>query len=109
LLPVATEGRDLGIRDLYFHYPHYHHSRPAVALRRGEYKLIRFFDESDPELYNLAEDIGEQRNLASVEVDRTRRMLADLNAWLERTAAPLPVDNPDFDAERRAEWGPRPK
>ena len=30
---------------IYFHYPHYHHSRPAGAIRMGDWKLIEFFGD----------------------------------------------------------------
>ena len=49
---------------IHFHYPHYHHSRPAGAIRKGPWKLIEFLDGSEPELYHLTEDIGETKNLA---------------------------------------------
>ena len=108
LLPVLRGGT-LAERPLYFHYPHYHHGRPAAAVRRGDYKLIRYFDREQPELYNLAEDLSEERDLALTDADRARTMLADLNAWLHQLNAPLPVPNPAFDVARREEWGPRPK
>ena len=49
---------------IYFHYPHYHHSTPAGAIRAGDWKLIEFFDGGKRELYNLRTDIGENRDLA---------------------------------------------
>ena len=108
LVPVL-QGATLAERPLYFHYPHYHHGRPAAALRLGDYKLIRQFDTEGPELYNLATDIGESTDLANSEPERAAAMLAQLNDWLGEVHAPLPVANPDFDLARRAEWGPRPK
>ena len=42
---------------------------------------------SEPELYNLATDPGEQHDLAAREPDRVRRMLADLEAWFESVEA----------------------
>ena len=109
LTPLWTPGATFPERSITFHYPHYHHGRPAAALRRGDYKLIRHFDSDEPELYNLADDLGETTNLAATERDRAARMLAELNAWLAETEAPLPVPNPDFVEARRQEWGPRPK
>lgn len=109
LLPVFRGGT-LGERDLYFHYPHYHHGRPAAALRRGDYKLIRYFGaEPGPELYNLAKDIGETDNLAAAQPERTAAMSRSLLQWLARSGAPVPVPNPEFEAARRGEWGPRPQ
>ena len=103
-----TTGEALPQRDLYFHYPHYHHGRPAAALREGNWKVIRYFGERLPELYDLANDLGETNNLAALRPETAERLLGKLNAWLEEVHAPLPVANPDFDPQRREEWGPRP-
>ncbi|MEL7162478.1 MAG: sulfatase, partial [Bacteroidota bacterium] len=109
LQPLWREGDTFAERKLYFHYPHYHHSRPAAAVRAGNYKLIRFFDRDRPELYDLDADLGEENDLATKQPQVAAELLEDLNDWLATTGAPLPTGNPDFDPERRAEWGPRPK
>jgi arylsulfatase A-like enzyme/Tfp pilus assembly protein PilF len=57
-----------------------------AALRgwvKDDWKLIT---GAEPELYNLAADPGEQRNLASAEPDRVRRMTDDLQRGLQRLA-----------------------
>src|SRR5687767_8449140 len=56
---------------LFWHYPHYQHyqlggATPYGAIRAGEFKLIEFFDDMRIELYNLRDDIGEQRDRKSV-------------------------------------------
>ncbi len=109
LTPLWSDNTSWTPRQLFFHYPHYHHSRPASAVREGNFKLIRFFDQEEPELYDLAEDIGETRNLTAELPDLAARLLADLEGWLVQTEAPVPRENPDFDNARRMEWGPRPK
>lgn len=40
-----------------------------------------------PELYNLADDPGEEADLASRHPDRVRRMLGELEAWFEQVEA----------------------
>ena len=57
-----------------------------AALRswvRDDWKLIA---GSEPELYNLADDPGEQRNLAVAESDRVARMTGELQRVMERLA-----------------------
>ena len=57
-----------------------------AALRgwvKDDWKLIV---GAQPELYNLADDPGELRNLAAVESDRVRRMSEDLQKGLQRLA-----------------------
>jgi hypothetical protein len=44
---------------------HVSSTTPYGAIRAGDFKLIEFFDDMRVELYNLREDIGEQRNLAA--------------------------------------------
>ena len=80
LNPDARLSRDA----IYFHYPHYHHSRPAGALRAGDWKLVEFFDGAPLELYNLKEDIGESRNLAEEHPDRAHQLQAMLSEWRSR-------------------------
>ena len=59
LVPLLENPRASLFRDaIYFHYPHYHHSRPAGAIRAGDWKLIEFFDGSPWELYNLTVRLG---------------------------------------------------
>src|SRR4051794_10692665 len=57
-----------------------------AALRgwvKDDWKLIA---GAQPELYNLAADPGEQRNLAASDPDRVRRMSEDLQKGLQRIA-----------------------
>ena len=96
----ATLGRDA----IYFHYPHYHHSRPAGALRAGDYKLIEFFDTNELELYNLKDDIGEHANLATKMPAQAAELRRKLAAWRESVGARMPAKNPNYDPDKAHEW-----
>lgn len=110
LVPLWEEGGDLDREAIFFHYPHYHHSRPAASMLWQErYKLIRYFDQEEPELYDLVNDLGETKNLAADQPDLAADLLVRLDDWLAETEADLPRENPDFDPARREEWGSRPK
>ena len=100
----ATEA----LRTLYWHYPVYHHDRPAGAIRQGKWKLIEYFDTEEVELYDLSEDIGENNNLAKQFPDKSGELSAQLANWRKGIAAQMPVSNPDFDPARREEWGKHP-
>ncbi|MCA9065405.1 MAG: sulfatase [Planctomycetaceae bacterium] len=105
LLRGATQNLN---RDaVYFHYPHYHHSRPAGAIRAGDWKLIEFFDDNSLELYNLSHDIGEQNNVSGQHPQRTQELLQRLRSWRKATGARMPTKNPDYDPARASEWGKR--
>ncbi len=86
----AIEGRpDASLRERIFGwtYPHNHGSghRPSSAIQKGGWKLIHFDSDNTNELYNIAEDIGEKKDLAAKYPERTKAMLAELNRWLEET------------------------
>ena len=91
-------------KSIYFHYPHYHHSRPGGAVRTGDWKLIEWFENDTVELYNLASDIGETKNVAADHPDRVTAMRTDLAAFRTRTGARMPTPNPKFDVQRTDEW-----
>jgi uncharacterized sulfatase len=108
LVPLLADANaDLGRDAIYFHYPHYHHSRPAGAIRAGQWKLIEFFDGAPLELYDLKGDIGESVNLAPQMPDRAQRLQQALASWRERTGARMPTSNPKYDADRADQWWSR--
>jgi arylsulfatase A-like enzyme len=85
--PDAPLARDT----LYWHYPlakpHFLGGRSSGAIRHGQWKLIELFDTGKVELYNLAEDPGEQRNLAESMPDRAGRMRGQLSNWRKSVGA----------------------
>jgi arylsulfatase A len=104
--PTAALGRDA----IYFHYPHYHHSRPAGAIRAGDWKLIEFFGESPEkalQLYNLKDDIGEATNLAAAKPQLAAQLQAKLATWREDVGARMPTRNPKYDSKKAGEWWSR--
>ena len=94
---------------IYFHYPHYHHSRPAGAIRAGDWKLIEFFDDGTIELYNLKDDIGEEHNLAAQKTALAKKLQQQLASWRKSVGARMPTPNPEYDPERAHEWWNRSK
>ncbi len=92
-LPAATkvDGTDLlpflrGERAGGPHGTLYWKIKSATALRRGDWKLVQLAPEWRPQLFNLAEDPGETRDLATAQPALTRELQA---AWAEWNA-PLP-------------------
>lgn len=67
--------------------------KSAAALRRGDNKLLMLAPDWKPQLYDLAADIGESRDLATVKPELTRDLHAAWQAWnatLPPPARPVP-------------------
>lgn len=80
----GTGGKDIE-RSFYWHYPlekpHFLGGRSAGSIRKGDWKLIEFFDSKTFELYNLREDLGETRELSSKHPDIVLKLRKDLEKW----------------------------
>ncbi|MFN0198351.1 MAG: sulfatase-like hydrolase/transferase [Planctomycetaceae bacterium] len=86
-------------RTLYWHFPNYTNqgSRPAGAIRDGNWKLIEHFEDGSIELFDLNKDISETKNLVASEPQRAAELLAKLQIWRTTIGARMPRPNPDFD------------
>ena len=95
ILPVlkGQHGREFKERPLYWHFPYYcsvgdykscpsavgiddpyvSQTPPQSSIRRGDFKLIYFYEDQRCELYNFAEDISEQQELSSRFPEKTDR------------------------------------
>ena len=117
LVPLLKggEGKE---RSIYWHFPAYlqsygvshfeqrdplFRSRPCSVVRRGDWKLLQFFESGDLELYNLVNDIGETTDLSQSNPEKLEELKKDLENWREAIGAPVPTEaNLDFDAEAEA-------
>lgn len=95
ILPILRGGA-LPERPVFWHYPHYGNQggSPGSAMRKGEWKLIQWFEGDRIELFNLKSDPGEKTNLASGEPSRVREMQRELDAWRKEVGARMPAPNP---------------
>ena len=60
---------------------------PQSAVRMGDWKLVKQGD-APPQLYNLAEDIGEANDLAARRPDKLKELQAAYDAWNAQLAQP---------------------
>jgi len=97
LVPLLDQKGGLAERTLYWHYPHYSNQggRPGGALRSGSFKLVEFFEDSRVELYDLAADPGEQKDLAAAQPERAEELRKRLADWRAAVGAQMPLPNPD--------------
>lgn len=96
---LLQEEAEIEKRAIFWHYPHYGNQggSPGAAVREGDFKLIEFFEENrPPELYNIAQDIGEEVNLADSLPETRDRLLEMLHTWQGKVDARFPSPNPAY-------------
>jgi arylsulfatase A-like enzyme len=113
LAPLLEQSGELAERSLFWHYPHYQHyqlegTTPYGAIRRGDHKLIEFYDDHRVELYDLKADGGERHNLAESAPEVVKSLRDELHRWLHAVKAQMPTPNPNYDATK-PEHSPQPK
>jgi arylsulfatase A-like enzyme len=66
---------------------------PVSLIQSGDWKLMEFLEDGKLELYNLADDIGETKNLAKINPEKTNELHSRLIAWRKEIKAPMPTKN----------------
>jgi arylsulfatase A-like enzyme len=98
LLPLLQGAAPRERGPLFWHYPHYGNQggTPGSSVRRGDWKLIEFFEDGRLELYNLRDDPGERHNLATAAPALAAELRETLAEWRRTVEAKLPEPNPDW-------------
>jgi arylsulfatase A-like enzyme len=139
LLPLLRGQGTLERQAIYWHFPGYlnkpvirgrpldvrtgFRSRPVTVVRKGDWKLHLYHEEwqldggrdrlatnNAVELYNLAEDVGERKNLANMNISKRDELLADVLAWHRSTGALVPREpNPEYRPLAAARGNPSTK
>lgn len=94
IVPLLKGGK-IEERKLFWHFPHYANegSKPFSIIMQGAYKLIRNYEDTSYELYNVIKDIGETHNLVASDSERVKNMKKLLIGFLKESGAKLPVKN----------------
>lgn len=101
LVPLMRDPQARLKREAVFqHFPGYlgagegtWRTTPVGVIELGDWKLMEFFEDGRLELYNLRDDIGETKNLATAEPEKTKELHAKLVAWREQVGARMPTLN----------------
>jgi hypothetical protein len=106
----ALYGKDAGgtlaDRPYFNYFPHGAGQRPpGVWVRQGDWKLIRWWTTTrehpeNRELYNLRDDLGEQKNLATAMPEKVAALDALIDGFLKDTGATHPIPNPAYDPKK---------
>ncbi|MEX2168339.1 MAG: sulfatase [Pirellulales bacterium] len=107
LVPLFQEPATELQRDAIFqHVPGYlgagkqtWRSTPVSLIQSGDWKLMEFLEDGRLELYNLRNDIGETKNLATEMPDKAQELHTRLVAWRADVKAPMPTKNTGAAAE----------
>lgn len=116
LVPLFKGGSALQRPSIFWHFPGYldnpvirgrdpvFRTRPISVIRKGDWKLHLYHEEwqldggrdkvptnNAVELYNIADDIGERKNLVAENPTKRDELLNDLLAWMKSTNAQLPT------------------
>jgi len=89
--------------ELVFHFPHYQSDTPHSAIFLGDFKLIKFYETGNVQLFNIAKDISESRDLTKAMPDKVADLSDRLDAYLKAVNAQLPVPNPKHDPNKTYE------
>jgi arylsulfatase A-like enzyme len=101
LVPLLRQEGGWTRDALYWHYPHYegervYYSAPCGAVRKGDFKLVEYYEDGKLELYNLKENLGERHDLSGVLGEKARELHHLLGAWRRDVGALMPTPNPDY-------------
>jgi arylsulfatase A-like enzyme len=101
LLPLILGKSSTLKRDAIFqHFPGYLGSgnglwrtTPVSLVQMGDWKLMEYLEDGRLELYNLKDDLGETKNLATANPEKAKELHERLIAWRKETKAPMPTPN----------------
>lgn len=95
LLPLFRDANHRFSRDLFWHFPHYREEDvvPYSIIRSANYKLIKYYDGTKNELYDLAKDPAEANNLYDSKTKEAKKLESNLISWLKKVDAKIPESN----------------
>ena len=82
-------------RSLYWNFPnHWGNDGPGIGptctVRKGDWKLIYYYENGKKELFNIPQDIGEKNNLAAQHPDIVKHLSKDLGNYLRKVGGQRP-------------------
>jgi arylsulfatase A len=97
LVPILKHNNNIDREALYWHFPHYSNhglQSPGGAIRKGDYKLLEYYENNTVQLFNLKKDPGEQDDLSKVEPHKVVELRNLLHKWRREVGAKMMEPNP---------------
>ena len=90
---------------LFWYYPHYGNQGgdPSSIIRKGDWKLIYYYEDQHCELYNLAIDISESEPLNIQYPEKVKELKTLLDAWLIEVDAKIPLPDLEYIPQKEAQ------
>lgn len=115
-VPTLKGTGSLSPRELFFYagFPQTLSPGAGVSVRRGDWKMIRWFETSPwsphlHELYNLTEDLSESVDVSQTHPAMVRELDKSLDQFLDDTGILRVIPNPAYSAKVAALGGWKPK
>ncbi|MEO0588501.1 MAG: sulfatase-like hydrolase/transferase, partial [Planctomycetota bacterium] len=109
-LPDAIEGGDIsGLfatgrgeverprEEMVFHFPHYQAGTPHSSIYLDDWKLTYWYEDRTSKLFDLGDDLAEQRDVSDQQARRAEQMKRMLATYLKDVDASLPTVNGSYD------------
>ena len=98
IVPLLKQNGSIKRDAIFWHFPHYRGGNvpPYSIIRAGDWKLIKRYDGKEFELFNLKDDLSEKKDLADKMPDKVKQLDTQLQKWLKKTNAKMPIPNPDY-------------
>ncbi len=92
---------DSSNRKLFWDYPHYHGSgwTPGGSVRKGDWKIIYWYEGEELELYNLKEDPLESVDLSEKFPDKANDLKKELDELITENNGQFPKVNPEYEGQ----------
>ncbi len=105
LLPLL-KGKSVAERSLIWHYPHYGNQggEPSSIIRKGDWKLIHYYEDGREELYNLKTDPWETTDASRKKPELVQQMSKELFNYLKKVGAKFPVKDPEYNEEAEKKY-----
>lgn len=93
-------------RALIWHYPHYGNQGgdPSSIIRRGDWKLIHYYEDDHEALYNLKTDLSEATDVSAKNQNIVKRLHTELFDYLKKVGALFPKKDPESNSQAEKEY-----